>query len=112
MDKAGAEPDVSDLLSVDQAIAILDGTPVAPRVVERPLHECLGLRLAQDVVADRDYPPFDKSLMDGYAVRCADLATTPADLKLVAEVAAGSDARRAVGPGEAIAIMTGAPVPP
>ena len=112
-DSTGAtEPDVSDLLSVAQAIAILDGTPVTPRAVERPLHECMGLRLAQDVLADRDYPPFDKSQMDGYAVRCADVATVPATLKLVGEVPAGSDPKRPVGPGEAIAIMTGAPVPP
>src|SRR4051812_40702999 len=60
------EPDVSDLLTVQQAIRILDGVEVSSRVVHVPLHEAQGLFLAQDLVADRDYPPFDKSLMDGY----------------------------------------------
>src|SRR5438874_7205065 len=68
-----SEPAVSDLLTVAQAISIIDATPVAPRLVEVPLQEAQGLRLAEDLRADRNYPPFDKSLMDGFAVRCADL---------------------------------------
>ncbi|HEV8605660.1 MAG TPA: gephyrin-like molybdotransferase Glp [Tepidisphaeraceae bacterium] len=107
-----SEPGVSDLLTVAQAIAIIDATPVAPRVVEMPLQEAQGLRLAEDLRADRNYPPFDKSLMDGFAVRCADLARVPAELKVVGEVAAGQSSSRALGAGEAMAIMTGAPIPP
>src|ERR1041385_4190735 len=68
-----SEVGFSDLLSVAQAIAIIDGTPVSPRVIEVPLQDAQGLRLADDLHADRNYPPFDKSLMDGFAVRCADL---------------------------------------
>jgi molybdopterin molybdotransferase len=106
-----SEPDVSDLLTVQQAIAVLDSVEVTPRVVRVPLAEAQGRYLAEDLTADRDYPPFDKSLMDGYAVRAADVATTPATLRVTGEVAAGQQSARAVGPGEAMAIMTGAPIP-
>jgi molybdopterin molybdotransferase len=107
-----SEPDVSDLLTVAQAIAVIDAADVSPRAVEVALAEADELVLAEDLVADRDYPPFDKSLMDGYAVRCADLtAKTQATLKVVGEVAAGQSAPRGLAPGEALAIMTGAPMP-
>jgi molybdopterin molybdotransferase len=71
-----------------------------------------GLHLARPLTADRDYPPFDKSQMDGYAVRAADVLCAPADLRMVGEIAAGQWPQRTVNPGEAIAIMTGAPMPP
>ncbi|HEV8378468.1 MAG TPA: gephyrin-like molybdotransferase Glp [Tepidisphaeraceae bacterium] len=106
-----SEPGVSDLLTVAQAIAIIDATPVTPRLVEVPLQEAQGLRLAEDLRADRNYPPFDKSLMDGFAVRCADLGKGGAELKVVGEVAAGQTPKHIVGAGEAVAIMTGAPIP-
>jgi molybdopterin molybdotransferase len=106
------EPDVSELLTVQQAIAVLDGVEVTPRRVRVPLAEARGLYLAEDLIADRDYPPFDKSLMDGYAVRAADVAGGPVELRVVGEVAAGQAAGRGLGAGEAIAIMTGAPIPP
>src|SRR4029434_2107914 len=70
-----------------------------------------GLRLAQDLAADRDYPPFHKSLMDGYAVRAADVVRTPAELKVFERSPAGRVATVPVGPGQATAIMTGAPMP-
>src|SRR5688500_7939998 len=107
-----SEPDVSDLLTVAQAIDVIDGVAVAPRVVELPLYDADGLVLAQDILSDRDYPPFDKSLMDGYAVRCADLTGKPqVTLTVVGEIAAGSSAARGLALGEAFAIMTGAPMP-
>jgi len=105
------EPPVSDLITVAQAIKIIDQTPVQPRVVRMPLEQAAGLRLAADILCDRDYPPFRKALMDGYAVRCEDVAQPPAELDCVAEVAAGQTPNRAVNSGEAIAIMTGAPLP-
>lgn len=73
-----------------------------------PLECALGRVLAQDVFMDLDVPPFDKSAVDGFACRRADL---PGLLAPVGEVAAGSPARRGVGPGECMAIMTGAPMP-
>lgn len=105
-----SEPDVSELLSVQQAIAILDATPAEPWTVRVKLADALGNCLAADLVADRDAPPFDKSLMDGFAVRCEDLATSN-ELKLIGEIAAGSAPPHSLQPGEAVAIMTGAPLP-
>lgn len=109
--RAVDEPGVSDLLSVSKAIAILDAEPVEARTCEMHLSEAHGLVLAQDVQADRDYPPFDKSLMDGYAVRAQDVTGVPTVLKVVGEIPAGTWPTRAVGAGEAMGIMTGAPLP-
>lgn len=80
--------------------------------VRKPLLEALGYRLAEDILADRDMPPADCSIMDGYAVRSADLATCPRTLRLVGEVAAGSAARPRVRPGTCVRVLTGANVPP
>jgi molybdenum cofactor synthesis domain-containing protein len=67
--------------------------------------------LACDVVATENVPPFDNSAVDGYAVRAADVVTVPVELDVVDTVAAGAVSTRAVQAGEAIRIMTGAPVP-
>lgn len=100
-----------DLLSVAEAISILDNAPVSPRLQRVRLESALGLVLAQDIRADRNYPPFDKSLMDGFAVRCADVAAAPVELEVIGEVAAGQRSSRPVAAGQAIKIMTGAPIP-
>ncbi|MBW2260583.1 MAG: molybdopterin molybdotransferase MoeA [Deltaproteobacteria bacterium] len=71
-----------------------------------------GRYLAADVTADRELPPADRSAMDGFAVRAADIALPPAVLRCVAEVAAGSDARPEVASGTCVKIFTGANVPP
>jgi len=77
-----------------------------------PLLRSRGRVLAEDVVADRDFPPFPRATRDGYAVRSADLAELPATLKVIGEVRAGSSLEgRTIGRGEAAEIMTGAPVP-
>ena len=68
--------------------------------------------LAADVVSAEIVPPFDNSAVDGYAVRAIDLAEVPVELTVVGEIAAGAAPTRPVGAGEAIRIMTGAPVPP
>src|SRR5437667_6932674 len=99
------------LMSADDALArILAGVPELP-TVEAPLLDALGLVLGEDITADRDVPPFRNSAMDGYAVRGADVASAPVELRVVGEVAAGAFPDRAVGPGEAMRIMTGAPMP-
>ena len=77
-----------------------------------PLKKSPGLILARPVRADRDMPPTDRSAMDGYAVRSADLAECPCELELVGEVAAGSANRPRVRPGTCVGILTGAAVPP
>jgi molybdopterin molybdotransferase len=104
--------DVSGLLTVAQAIAILDAEPVNPRIERVALSAALGRRLAGDVISDRDYPPFDKCLMDGFAVRNSDVLRAPVELNVVGEIPAGAKATRPLGAGEAMAIMTGAPMPP
>ena len=72
----------------------------------------MGLVLVADVVAGEVVPPFDNSAVDGYAVRAVDLVDAPTELVVVDEIAAGAAAGRPVGAGEAIRIMTGAPLPP
>ena len=76
------------------------------------LAESLGFCLAEEVRADRDMPPADRSAMDGYAVRHADLNELPSTLRLVGEVAAGSSSRPRVRPGTCVGVLTGANVPP
>ncbi|MEN9823590.1 MAG: molybdopterin biosynthesis protein MoeA [Actinomycetota bacterium] len=80
-------------------------------VVRLPFREALGHVLAEEVAAAEDVPPFANSAVDGYAVVASSVAEVPCELVVVGEVAAGAVSARAVGPGEAIRIMTGAPVP-
>jgi molybdopterin molybdotransferase len=70
--------------------------------------EAAGRVLAEDIPADRDYPPFPRSARDGFAVRAADL---PGTLDVIGEVRAGEVFTGSVGAGQAIEIMTGAPLP-
>jgi len=67
--------------------------------------------LAEDIIADTDLPPFDRAQMDGYAVRSEDVASTPARLRIAGESAAGAGWHQEMKAGEAVRIMTGAPVP-
>lgn len=97
---------------VEDALALVGPTGAT----DLPLEDSVGTVLAADVVSVLDAPAFDSSAMDGYAARSRDVAGARADapvtLHVVGDVAAGDagDAR-AVGPGEAVRIMTGAPVP-
>jgi molybdenum cofactor synthesis domain-containing protein len=75
------------------------------------LEQARGRLLAEDVVADSDLPPFDRSQMDGYAVRAGDVQRVPSRLKIVGESAAGRGWHNEMKSGEAVRIMTGAPVP-
>ena len=70
-----------------------------------------GRFLAEDVIADSDLPPFDRSQMDGYAVRAADVQLAPARLTIAGESAAGRGWHQEMRKGHAVRIMTGAPVP-
>ncbi len=92
-----------------QAFVLESCPPLGP--VELDRQEALGLVLADPVVAGEVVPPFDNTAVDGYAVRSGDVATVPVELRVVAELAAGAAPSVAVGPGEAIRIMTGAPMP-
>jgi molybdopterin molybdotransferase len=84
-----------------------------PRGAESvPVDAAAGRVLAQDVPARISSPPFDKAAMDGYAVRARDVQALPAELEVDGQAFAGGPAGPAVGPGQACAITTGAPVPP
>ena len=79
-----------------------------PGLEAAPLLACHGRVLAEDIHADRDYPPFNRSMRDGFAVRSADI---PGRLRIVGEIRAGQVYPGSLQPGEAAEIMTGAPVP-
>jgi len=91
------------------ATALRDSRPWPTRQLD--LWEASGYVLAEEVRADRDQPPFPRAMMDGYALRAADVGGPQASLQVVGEVAAGSELGAALGAGEAVGIMTGAPVP-
>ena len=99
------------LMSVADALSrVLAGAePLAAEIA--PLADAHGRVLAADVTALRRQPPADVSAMDGYAVRAADVASAPARLKVIGEVAAGHPFDRAVGSCEAARIFTGGVVP-
>jgi molybdopterin molybdotransferase len=99
------------MISVAEAIRIVkERTGVlAPEEVE--LKDALGRVLAEEVLADSDLPPFDRAQMDGYAVRAADTLNVPSRLRVVGEAAAGLGWHQTLKAGEAVRIMTGAPVP-
>ncbi len=71
----------------------------------------LGAILAEEVVSTLDSPPYDKAMMDGYAVRVLDLATGKASLEVIEEITAGQVPRKSLAAGQASRIMTGAPIP-
>lgn len=103
------------MISVEEAQeAILSRIQPLGRI-RVPIVEALGRVLAEDVHAPRDIPPWPNSAMDGYAVRAQDVVQAskerPATLRVVEEVRAGVEAKRTLGPGEAIRIMTGTPIP-
>ena len=106
----------ADWLSVDEAHrAILAHADLLPR--ERvPMADALGRALAEDLAARTALPPWDNAAMDGYAVRAADIADAtdehPRSLSVIGQVRAGDLPDRELGDGQAIRIMTGAPVPP
>ncbi|MGC1275336.1 MAG: gephyrin-like molybdotransferase Glp [Planctomycetaceae bacterium] len=99
------------MLSVEDALAevIRHATPIDVETV--PLAAALGRALAEDVTSGLDSPPFDKSLMDGFAVRGSDTANAGTMLSVIEAVTAGQVPSLEVGAGQATRIMTGAPLP-
>jgi molybdopterin molybdotransferase len=105
------------IVSFEQARLLVEqhAAGVCPGAIETvELLAGLGRALAEGILADRDFPPFPRATRDGYAVRSADLAEVPARLEIVGELKAGDwpEPRAcSVGRGQAIGIMTGAPLP-
>ena len=108
-------PDTDRRRTVDEHLSIvLDGVG-SMEPIELTLLDAQGLLLAEDITAQFPLPGFDNSAMDGYAVRSVDTrgATPdePARLQVVGDIAAGAKSRSGMGPGLAMRIMTGAPMP-
>jgi len=99
------------MIPVAEAIQIIRGQTFTLPSEPVSLERALGRFLAQDVVADSDLPPFDRSQMDGYALRAIDVQSVPAKLRIVGESAAGRGWHNEMKAGQAVRIMTGAPVP-
>ena len=97
--------------TVAEALALIINC-VEPRPAQlTTLLESLGQTLAEDVVSDQDSPPFDKALVDGYAISAGDDGTGKRSFFVVEEITAGKMPQHEVGPGTAARIMTGAPMP-
>jgi molybdenum cofactor synthesis domain-containing protein len=99
------------MILVEEAIQIVRQQTARLSTERVKLDEVLGRVLAEDVIADSDLPPFDRSQMDGYAVRAEDVKTTPVRLRIAGESAAGRGWHNQLEEGQAVRIMTGAPVP-
>jgi molybdopterin molybdotransferase len=103
------------MISVEEALEKVLSYVEILEPERRPILDCLGQVLAEDVYSTIDIPPLDNSAMDGYALRAKDTRgaseSSPRYLVVVGEVAAGSMPAQEVRPGMAIRIMTGAPLP-
>src|SRR5258705_13389341 len=100
------------MLSVAQALEIvLANTVPLPAQMTALGPAALGRVLAEDVISDLDLPPFDKAMMDGFALRSTDLRDGQAELTIIEEIAAGKTPTKTVGAMQASRIMTGAPIP-
>src|SRR5258708_17825712 len=99
------------MIPVNEAIKVVLLHTTTLEVESVRLSDVLDRVLAEDIIADCDLPPFDRGQMDGYAVRAEDVSTPPARLHIVGEAAAGRGWHHEMKAGEAVRIMTGAPVP-
>jgi len=99
------------MISVAEAIQLVRENTVALESERVGLSDALGRVLAEDIVADSDLPPFDRAQMDGYAVRAHDVQDAPVRLRIIGESAAGKGWHDEMQEGQAVRIMTGAPVP-
>jgi molybdopterin molybdotransferase len=98
------------MISIEEALThIIDACPTLDAETI-PAQDAVGRVLRQEIVAPTDYPPFDRVMMDGYALRVADLQGNAA-LPLHGEVAAGTDEKLQLRPGSCAEVMTGAPLP-
>ncbi len=99
------------MIEVSKALKIIK-RETRPLGAERvALEHAVGRVLAEEIVTDSDMPPFDRSQMDGYALKAADTMAAPVTLKIVGESAAGRGWHKVLKTGEAVRIMTGAPIP-
>ena len=99
------------MIPISEAIKIIEREthPLSSETIN--LEDSVGRVLAENIAADMDLPPFDRSQMDGFAVRADDVRSAPVKLKVIGESVAGKGFDGAVKAGEAVRIMTGARVP-
>src|SRR6185369_13717002 len=96
------------MLPIEEALKLVTDRARPLQPLRLPLGETAGLVLAEDITSEVDSPPYDKALMDGYAVRSADREP---QRRILEEIAAGDVPRFPLTPGTASRIMTGAPIP-
>ncbi len=103
---------VGSVIPLDEARAhvLAACAPLAP--VDVPIMSAVGCVVADAVTAAEDVPPFANSAVDGFGVHAADVAGVPVVLPVVDTIAAGAARQEPIAPGEAVRIMTGAPLPP
>jgi molybdopterin molybdotransferase len=99
------------MIPISQAISIIKREIMPQGSEECEISAVCGRILAEDIYADSDLPPFDRSMMDGFAVKCADTKDAPVKLKIMGESIAGKRWDGELKAGEAIRIMTGAAMP-
>ncbi len=99
------------MLSYTEAQNIIQSHSRSFGIETVPIDEALGRVIAEDIFADRDYPPFNRSAMDGYALRVEDLQAGMKDFKVVDVIYAGGTTDKIISAGECYKIMTGASVP-
>ena len=99
------------MIPLETALELIDGAVETLPTVTRPILDSVGHRLAEDILADVNSPPHDKSVMDGFAVRTADVAAGVRKLEVAQTIIAGGWPTAALQPGQAARIMTGAPIP-
>lgn len=104
--------DDRSLRTIEEAWRLI-AAEVRPLATESvPLLRAHGDVLAESIVAAMDLPPFDRAMMDGYAVHAADVAAAPCELHIAGDAPAGAVVEQAVQPGACLRINTGAPMPP
>ncbi len=103
------------MIVLEDAVKTLLDESRKAKHVRVPLNKCWGRVLAEDIISDIDFPPFDRSPLDGYAVRRGDIEAAsminPISLAQTEYVPAGTWPKHRIGAGEAARIMTGAKVP-
>lgn len=99
------------MISVEEALGIVLTNLPERRAEQVPFQSALGCVLAENLVATGNVPPFHRSALDGYAVIAADVGEAPVELKIAGESRAGGGMPGRLVAGQAMSIMTGAPVP-
>ncbi len=99
------------MISIECALEFVFANLPERRIEQIHFQSALGRVLAENLVATCDIPPFDRSAMDGYALRAAETEAAPVELNFKGKIRAGDGMPERLNAGEAIAIMTGAPVP-